>query len=311
MIPADSDAAPGRSLRRLAHAKINLSLAVGPVDAATGPAGAGGMHPISSWMSAIELADEVELAALALGEPSRHRVVWAPDAPRRSPIDWPIDKDLAVRAHRLLEAKVGRTLPVDMVVRKRTPVGGGLGGGSSDGAAALCGLNELFGLGLSTDQLAAISKALGSDVAFFIDDRAPARPAVVGGFGDRIERVAPVPARVMLVVPPFGTPTGPVYRAYDASPVPLRDGDVRSIRERAAATGRIDPTVLFNDLAAPACAVEPRLARLLTTLRSAGVSAHVSGSGSTLFVIDPPPNAAGAIRAAAPDVALVETRLAG
>lgn len=305
----------GRTLRRAAHAKINLCLSVGPPEPASVPPGGGGMHPISSWMAAVELADEVELTALGEAEgASRYRVEWAADAPpppRPSPIDWPIEKDLAVRAHRLLEQRVGRGLPVEVVVRKRTPVGGGLGGGSSDGAAALCGLNELFGLGLSTSELVAMSAALGSDVAFFIDDQTPARPGVVGGLGQRIERVAPVAARVLLIIPPFGTPTGPVYRAYDRAPRVLREADVRMLRARASAAGRIDPAGLFNDLAAPACEVEPRLGELLGRLRAAGVPAHVSGSGSTLFVLDPGPDVIGAVSAGAPGLALVETRLVG
>jgi 4-diphosphocytidyl-2-C-methyl-D-erythritol kinase len=293
---------------RRAHAKINLSLGVGPADPASEPPG---MHPISSWMAAVEFADDLELRALPPGQPSRHRVEWAPDAPRPGAVDWPVEKDLAARAHRLLEARAGRVLPVDILLRKRIPVGGGLGGGSSDGAAALIGLNDLFGLGLSAKDLRVMSRSLGSDVAFFIDDvqaDAP-RPGVVGGFGDRVERVAPVAASVLLLVPGFATPTGPVYRAYDAAPGPLREADVRLVRARAAAAGRIDPAGLFNDLEAPACAVEPRLAEVLARVRGVGVRVHLSGSGSTMFVVDPGSEVAGAIRAAAPELVLVGTRL--
>ncbi len=308
----------GRTLRRLAHAKINLCLSVGPPpppDPASTPPG---MHPISSWMAAVELADEVEVTALGRDEASRYRVEWAPDAPRKSPIDWALEKDLAVRAHRLLEARCGRALPVDMVVRKRTPVGGGLGGGSSDGAAALMGINELFGLGLSTGELVGLSATLGSDVAFFIDDAgrhspAPARPAIVAGFGHLIERAEFVSARVLLVLPAFGTPTGPVYRAYDAAPPhhrALRDAQVRGLAA-GARSGGIDSANLFNDLEAPACVVEPRLGELLGRLRTAGVGVHMSGSGSTLFVLDPTREQIDAVGRVAPEAVLVETRLAG
>jgi 4-diphosphocytidyl-2-C-methyl-D-erythritol kinase len=269
------------------------------------------MHPISSWMSAIDLGDDLTLRALEPGEASRWRVAWADDAPRPSPIDWPIEKDLAVRAHRALEARCGRTLPVEGLILKRTPVGGGLGGGSADAGAALSGLNELFSLGLRTADLRGVAETLGSDVAFFVDDHTPARPAIVGGFGERIERVGAVAADVLLLLPAFGTPTGPVYRAYDASPRALRDAEVRRLAADGAATGRIDPGRLFNDLAEPACRVEPRLGALMERVRALGPAVHVSGSGSTLMVVDPAPGAEGRVRGAIPDVAVVRTRLVG
>src|SRR5262249_32688294 len=156
----------------------------------------------------------------AEGSHSRHVVRWASDAPRTSHIDWPIEKDLAVRAHRLLEQHAGRPLPLQMTLDKRIPIGGGLGGGSSDAAAMLMAANELFSLGLSPHALASLSTSLGSDIAFFIDEEtmhakggSPAggagaaaagtggaaphagvgvgapRAAIVTGLGDHIERI--------------------------------------------------------------------------------------------------------------------------
>lgn len=298
----------GPEIRRRAHAKVNLCLSVGPPDASSTPAG---MHPISSWMSAIDLGDDVTLRALEPGEASRWRVAWADDAPRPSPIDWPMEKDLAVRAHRALETLCGRALRVEGHILKRTPVGGGLGGGSADAGAALSGLNELFSLGLSTAELRGVAATLGSDVAFFVDDHAPVRPAIVGGLGERIDRVRAVAADVLLLLPAFGTPTGPVYTAYDASAQALRDAEVRRVAGDAAAAGRIDPGRLFNDLAEPACRVEPRLGALVERVRALGPAVHVSGSGSTLMVIDPAPGAEARLCGAITDVAVVRTRLAG
>lgn len=272
---------PPRSLLIRAHAKINLALAVGP------PEPPRGYHPIASWFTCIGLHDELSLSRSS-GVDSSWTIAWAPDAPRQSPIDWPIEKDLAVRAHRMLELAANRELPLRATLTKRSPVGAGLGGGSADAAAALVGINELFGLGLSREKLRELSTSMGSDIAFFIDDvplGQPARPAIVTGFGERIERLAPCSGWVALFFPRFGCPTGPVYQAFDrASPGPLREANIRSLTRTAAAD--LPTASLFNDLAAPACSAEPRLAEMLAALRKGlHVPVHVTGSGSTMFAL--------------------------
>lgn len=303
---------PEAAIHLPAHAKLNLALSVGP------PEGPKGYHPIASWLVAIDLKDDVELRALGAGEPSRHQIVWSGDAPRTSPIDWQIDKDLGVRAHRLLEAHAGRPLPLAMTVRKRIPVGGGLGGGSSDAAAVLLGVNMLFDLGLTLEELASMSAALGSDVAFFVDEMPP-RPGLVTGFGEHVDRLPPIPGggAAVLIVPPFGCPTGPVYAAYDRAPAPRADAHrVRGLIAVAALGGGIDGRELFNDLERPACEVEPRLAEALRDLRAAlgeGSPVLVTGSGSTMFCPAPPEALAGIaerVRAARPDCVAVPCRLA-
>lgn len=278
-------------MTRRAYAKVNLALTVGP------PVPPRGYHPIVSWMAAIDLYDDLTLTRLADGEASRYQIGWAPGAPRPSSIDWPIEKDLAVRAHRALEAHVGRALPVSLRMEKRTPVGGGLGGGSSDAAAMLTGLNELFGLGLSPRALAQVASPLGSDIGFFLDESSlrggPPLPAIVSGLGDRIERIGSVKGELTLLVPPFGCPTGPVYAAFDRGPGarrPLREEEVRRLARRAIGLGSLASVrhEMFNDLEGPACEVEPRLGALLRDLRagaSAAGAVHVTGSGSTMFAV--------------------------
>lgn len=274
-----------------AYAKVNLALAVGPPLPADA-AGKGGFHPIASWMHAIDLHDQIELEATGpRGGPGRStcRVLVADDAPRPTPIDWPLELDLAVRAHRLLEAHVGSTLPVHLIVRKRTPVGGGLGGGSADAAAVLRGVDALFDLNLGESALATLAAKLGSDIAFFIDDAAPLgappRPALVSGLGDRIRRT---PRRrvqpIVLIVPAFGCPTGPVYKAFDAfHPGPLREREVADLFD---ADGPINTASLFNDLTAPAEHVAAPLGPLRERAAELVASpVHVTGSGSTLFAL--------------------------
>ena len=149
-----------------AHAKVNLALSVGP-PIADGPRA--GMHPIASWMAPVELSDTIEIATLEPGSDARAEIVG--DGVQ---VNWLVANDLTLRAVRALENEAGRSLPVGVRVTKRIPAGGGLGGGSSDAAAVLRGLDALLGrghgLGLGHEKLRAIAATLGSDIPFFIDD---------------------------------------------------------------------------------------------------------------------------------------------
>ncbi|MFM9958483.1 MAG: 4-(cytidine 5'-diphospho)-2-C-methyl-D-erythritol kinase [Phycisphaerales bacterium] len=301
-----------------APAKVNLALAVGP------PRAGDGFHPICSWMTTLSLADDLDLMRLEDDRLSRFAIVWADDAPRPSPIDWPITKDLAVRAHALLEHEAGRHLPVQMKLTKRVPVGGGLGGGSSDAAAMLVGVTALFGLGLAPARLRELAMTLGSDVAFFLCDElvgegadagggsgaeavgsesrrtGGGRSAIVEGFGERLTNV-PAPnagagAHLVLLFPEFGCPTGAVYKAFDAlGPGPLREREVHAL----ARSSSLESGALFNDLAAAAEAVAPELGPLRRRAAEVtGLPVHVTGSGSTMFVVCESADAAARVKAA-------------
>lgn len=267
-----------------APAKVNLALAVAPARASDG------YHPISSWFAPISLADEVRLERLGEGESSRHGVRWADDAVRATAIDWPVEKDLAVRAHRLLEGEAGRALPLAMEVVKRTPVGAGLGGGSSDGGAALVGVRRLFGLGVSDERLCALGASLGADVPFFLPP-SEGRPALVEGLGERLTRTMAIRSatggaqRLLLVTPPFGCPTGAVYKAYDAAPNARFEESASRVRAMAARPF-VQDDELFNDLAEPAMRVRPALREIKERIEAITRGrCHVTGSGSGLFVV--------------------------
>lgn len=289
-----------------APAKLNLSLSVAPPEPATAPKP--GWHRIASWFVAIDLADEITIERLADGAPSRFDIAFAPDALAHGVVDWPLEKDLAVRAHALLERHAGRALPVSAVIRKRIPAGAGLGGGSSDAAAILLGLNALFDLRVGVEELRNLSVSLGSDVAFFLDD-APGkpRPALVTSFGDVIERVAPIPAEFVLILPPFSCATPAVYQAFDAylpeleakrdavrrpdggkppQPKTANDSLIRARFEKMLIAGKLKSEHLFNDLFIPATRVEPRLGTLMTALaKGTREDVHLTGSGSGIFLV--------------------------
>ncbi|MBI1375333.1 MAG: hypothetical protein GC159_21660 [Phycisphaera sp.] len=243
-------------------AKVNLSLSVGAPRA-------DGMHPICSWMVQVSLYDDLIIRRGQGVTESTFDIGWAEDAPQPTPIDWPVHKDLIAKAHALMEESVGRPLPVHATLRKRTPVGGGLGGGSSDGAMMLKALDDVFGLGVPMGTMLELASKLGSDVAFFIGPPS----AIVSGFG---ELITPMPVsgtmELTLILPPLTCNTGAVYREFDAM------GEITELRDAVVGD---EP---FNDLAKAACVVEPRLAALRLRLHETlGVPVYITGSGAAMF----------------------------
>jgi 4-diphosphocytidyl-2-C-methyl-D-erythritol kinase len=270
-----------------APAKLNLALSVGPRDAR-------GMHPVCSWMVTIDLCDELTVTRLEPDRASRYAVLWHREARRRRSIDWPIASDLAVRAHLELERRAGRRLPVQMKLEKRIPVGGGLGGGSSDAAAMLRAVNRLFELGLSDAELRAVGAGLGSDVPFFVSGGS----GIVEGTGERVENLPGMPElHGVVVFPEEHCPTGQVYGLFDA--IGLGALDRAAVRALASADGSPRGESLFNDLADAAVRLVPALGKHLDGLAAvSGRPAHVAGSGSSLFVVcDDGPHAEGVARA--------------
>lgn len=296
-----------------AYAKLNLCLAVAHPEPAGSPRA--GWHRIASWFAPIDLWDDLHIHPIS-GD-SIYERSWADDAPRPSTIDWPAEKDLAVRAHRLLEAVASRPLPIRLELRKRIPAGGGLGGGSTDAAAVLRALNTLFNLRLAPAQLREQARHLGSDVPYFIPDETstasltlPPPPAYVGAFGDQIRPARRDTGSVALILPPFPCPTPAVYRAFDTlTPQPFRADDVARMCDPTSPPRPIAlaDAHLFNDLAPAAERCEPRLAELRANLQArlqaTGHRIHMSGSGSTLFALGNQ-----AITAPA-DCAVIPTRL--
>lgn len=265
------------------HAKINIALSVGR------PRSAGGYHPLCSWMVRVSLADDL-LLERAAGS-SSFNVEWAADAPCPSPIDWPLNEDLSVRAHHILESRSGRSLGVRATLRKRIPVGSGMGGASSDAAAMLAALDGLFELRTGNDALKGLAAGLGSDIPFFLG--APA--AVVSGVGEEVEDVAiGPPLHLALILPPLRCNTGAVYRAYDR----LRPDaalDEAAVR-RLIHLRPLPPDSPFNDLTQASFVVEPRLRRLHDSCEQRlGRPVHVTGSGAAMFVVAESAASAGAV----------------
>ncbi|MFP4145057.1 MAG: 4-(cytidine 5'-diphospho)-2-C-methyl-D-erythritol kinase [Phycisphaeraceae bacterium] len=264
------------SLLLTCPAKVNLALSVGPPRE-------DGYHPIASWMVAVDFADRLRLTP---SNESRYETRFAEDAPAPQEIDWPLEQDLAFRAHRLLEEHVGRTLPTSAELEKHIPAGAGLGGGSSDAAGMLVGLRRLWELDVTAADLVRLAGELGSDVVFLVAAMLGQSSALVTGTGELIEPIPPAgPLELVLIFPPFGCPTAEVYRAFDEQADTIAPADEVRVRQLLQ-TRPLPADALFNDLARPAEAVQPRLAEARRRVAEAiDRPVHVTGSGAAMFVL--------------------------
>jgi 4-diphosphocytidyl-2-C-methyl-D-erythritol kinase len=280
-------------IREVAQAKINLVLNV----LCRRP---DGYHEIASVMQTLALHDEVELTGAGAGV--RLTCEGLP-----VPCD---ETNLARRAALHLAARCGVRRGVGIHLRKRIPVAAGLGGGSADAAAVLRGLNRLWGLGLSLEELARLGAELGSDVPFCVFGGT----ALVGGRGERVVPLPPAPpVDVVLFKPPFGVSTAEVYRGLEGPPGPSGavEAMLAALREgNPAAIGRC----LVNDLEGVTLRWHPDLALLKESLKVPGVyGALLAGSGPTLFALAADPAVAVEVgaRLRPPGWTVVLTRLAG
>ncbi|NIA20981.1 MAG: 4-(cytidine 5'-diphospho)-2-C-methyl-D-erythritol kinase [Anaerolineaceae bacterium] len=256
-------------LRIEAPAKINLGLRLlGRRD--------DGYHEIESLVMAVSLTDTLE--ARSAGDASLTLDVQAD--PASAPAD---ESNLVLRAARLLQQTTGTDKGARITLCKRIPAGRGLGGGSSDAAATLVMLNDLWGLRLDNDRLEDLAAELGSDVPFFLGSPL----SVMRGRGEVLEALDDeAEVGVLLVVPPFPLATKDVYQRW-VPPLTtgsggaklwlalLRDGMLEDL-------GRC----LVNDLEAPARALRSELLELRQALETVGAPCvSMTGSGSAMYAL--------------------------
>jgi 4-diphosphocytidyl-2-C-methyl-D-erythritol kinase len=278
-------------MKLLAAAKINWTLEV------LGRRG-DGYHEVRTVMQTIDLCDELELEP---GEGLELEV----DGPHEATED-----DLVLRAAALLEE--GRGRGAQMRLTKRIPVAAGLGGGSSDAAAALRGLNHVRGLGHDTQQLAALASQIGSDVAFFL----AGGTALAEGRG---ERVTPLPDAaqtwLVLLVPPLHL-AEKTRRMYEAlTPADFTDGSrTGALVERIRNGEGVRENDLFNAFERAAYEVFEGLEGYREALLAAGARrVHLAGAGPALFALAEGEAPANAIRdkVSSPDGRLFVVRTLG
>jgi len=179
----------------------------------------------------------------------------------------PVENDLTLRAARLLQAETGCRKGVEICIEKCLPMGGGLGGGSSDAATVLLALNHLWQLGLSHQRLQEIGLTLGADVPVFIFGR----NAFAEGIGESLRPVDLPAAWYIVLEPPVQVPTAAIFAAAELKrdSTPIRASDWK-------------PGVGGNDLQAVAVSRYPAVGEHLRWLSAYGV-ARMSGSGACIF----------------------------
>ncbi len=248
-------------------AKINLRLDIVGRDAATG------YHFLEMVLVPIDLADQITV------EETDHTEVVTENCAEHIPSE----KNIVYRIVRAVETDIGRELPpLRISIRKETPTGAGMGGGSSNGAAVLDHIDRRFDLGLGLERKCAIASRIGSDIPFFLHHSA----AVVSGFGERVRpfRIAAFPFRLLLVHPGFPVDTKGAYALWDKKML-TKQRPVTTTIDRVFSLGSLTEWMDFirNDFEIPVFEEYPALAVLRDRIAACGaVRAFMTGSGSTM-----------------------------
>ncbi|WP_114856389.1 4-(cytidine 5'-diphospho)-2-C-methyl-D-erythritol kinase [Brachybacterium sp. YJGR34] len=267
-----------RAQRRVvvrAPGKINLSLAVGAVDDH-------GYHALATLFHAVDLFETVTATradALTLEVDS--------EVPGRIPLD---GSNLALRAAELLRSEHGIDEGAALHIHKQVPVAGGMGGGSADAAAALVALDQLWGVGLSGEELRRLGSRLGADVPFAM----LGRTALGRGTGADLTSVLTRGRWHWLLAVPGGHLSTPeVYRRHDEiirslgrEPAVVPEVDPQQLQALGAGDPQLLGATLRNDLQAAAFALHPGLEPVVESAERRGaLGALVSGSGPTVAAL--------------------------
>jgi len=220
-----------------------------------------GYHTLQSVFQFLDIADQIRLRLTADGVIRRLSAL-----PGVAP-----EQDLTVRAARLLQSAAGVTAGVDIHVDKRLPLGGGLGGGSSDAATVLVALNQLWGLGWSEDRLATLGLQLGADVPVFVRGHA----AWAEGVGEILTPIELPEPWYLVLIPPVTVSTAEIFSAPELT----RDTSPIRIPAFFAGAGA-------NDCAPVVRARYPVIGQYLDWLSQFG-HARLTGTGACVFAAFP------------------------
>ena len=219
---------------------------------------ADGYHELQSVFQLLDLCDRVEITVRTDGAITRPR----------GPAGVAESEDLVVRAAQALKQASGTPLGAEISVQKRIPMGGGLGGGSSDAATVLVALNQMWGVGLASAKLAAIGAKLGADVPIFVAGRS----AWAEGIGEQLTPVSlGADSWYVVIFPGVAVPTASVFQAPELT----RNSPPTTMRGFLETGGR-------NDCEAVVRARFPAVGEALDWL-GRHAPARLTGTGSCVF----------------------------
>ncbi|WP_079432585.1 4-(cytidine 5'-diphospho)-2-C-methyl-D-erythritol kinase [Zoogloea sp. LCSB751] len=258
---------PAATIRVAAPAKINLFLHI----VGRRP---DGYHLLQTAFRMLDWGDEITLRRRDDGA-----ILRTTDIP-----GVPAESDLVIRAARALQAATGTSFGAEIGVSKKIPMGGGLGGGSSDAASVLLALNRIWGCRLPRRHLQEIGLRLGADVPFFIFGET----AFAEGVGEDLSPLSVPPAWYVMAAPSVSVPTAEIF----SDPLLTRDSEILIMRAFATHTTR-------NDMQGTVCRKFPEVAEALVWLSQYG-AARMSGSGACIFAPFDSKDAAEQVMAKAP-----------
>lgn len=231
-----------------------------------------GYHEVEMIMTMVDLADRLEMEEL-----SRNTIIISSQA-GYIPLD---EKNLAFQAAKLIKERYKVDKGVYIHLDKKIPVAAGLAGGSSDAAAALRGLNRLWGLRIPLDELSRLGAELGSDVPFCVTGGT----AIARGRGEALEHISPPPqCWVVLAKPPINVSTADVYGRFRLSQVDKHPSTEAMAAELAAGSFPGMCQQLGNVLESVTLKLYPEVEQLKESMRKLGADGVLmSGSGPTVF----------------------------
>lgn len=261
----------------ISPAKVNLVLAVGEKQES-------GFHEVQTVMHSLALHDTLSMRRFDdEGSGDGLQVMLKCESSFTiDPLLIKAEENIAYKAVVELAKALGRTQDetIEMILNKVIPAEAGLGGGSSNAAAALVGAATLWGVGVEDERVQEVASRLGADVSFFLKGGC----ARLSGKGDVFEaQLEPRSGFVLLVRPDAGVSTGKAYAAFDEDPVLPSSEYLSSI---AALDAAVDVS-LYNNLEKAACSVTPVVAQVLEWGRAAAGEENVvlCGSGSAVCCI--------------------------
>jgi 4-diphosphocytidyl-2-C-methyl-D-erythritol kinase len=249
-----------------APAKINLTLEVlgKRVD---------GYHEIRSMIQTINFCDSLQITQNKEVRFKSNKSVWSGE------------QSLVAKAVKLLQAATGSTQGASIKIKKCLPLISGLGGDSSDAAAVLRGLNQLWELGLSTTKLQALTQQLGSDVSFFLSGGT----ALMEGRGEKVTPLPPMPHQwIILIIPDVPRLPGKTKRVYSMlRPSHYTDGKItEKLITFLKSGGEFSSSLLYNVFENVVFGSGEELTILRDHLLKIGApNIHLAGSGPTLFTL--------------------------